>query len=182
MANLNKVFLIGNLTRDPDLRYTPGGAAVCELGMAINRRYVTAGKEEKEETCFVDIVVWGKQAEAVSRYTRKGGLLFVEGRLQYDQWDDRESGKKRSKLRIVAERTQFLDAPGGRGPSPVEAEEGPPDAYSAAPPPPPRQSAPPARSPAPPPRAPAPAHLPPPPPEAFPADAAEDDSVDNIPF
>jgi single-strand DNA-binding protein len=180
MASLNKVFLIGNLTRDPDLRYTPGGAAVCELGLAVNRRFTTAGKEEREETCFVDIVVWGKQAESVGRYTRKGGPIFVEGRLQLDQWDDRETGKKRSKMRVVAERVQFLDGPGRGAASTIEED----DAGGEYSPPPPRQipprQAPPPRSPAPPPRQsePRPASLPPAV-EDFPPDAEPED---NIPF
>jgi single-strand DNA-binding protein len=108
MASLNKVLLIGNLTREPELRYTPSGAAVCELGLAMNRRYV-ANNQEKEETCFVDIVVWGKQAESSQRYLQKGSSAMIEGRLQFDQWEDRESGAKRSKLRVVAERVQFLN-------------------------------------------------------------------------
>lgn len=198
MANLNKVLLIGNLTRDPDLRYTPGGAAVCEVGLAVNRRFVTAAKEEREEVCFIDIEVWGKQAESVSRFTRKGAQLFVEGRLRLDQWEDRESGKKRSKLRVVAERTQFLggrggeDAHGPRGGEEFPAEP-PTGGDDFAPPPEARRPAP--RSAAPPPardpghRAPAPESrasspppsLPPPMENPFSGDGDED-AVDNIPF
>ena len=107
MASLNKVFLLGNLTRVPELRYTPGGAAVCEFGLAVNRKYVS-NNQEKDETCFVNIVVWGKQGESCQRYLEKGSLAMIEGRLQYDQWDDRETGKKRSTLRVVAERVQFV--------------------------------------------------------------------------
>ncbi|QSH40210.1 single-stranded DNA-binding protein [Lentisphaerota bacterium ZTH] len=115
MASLNKVFLIGNLTREPELRYTPGGAAVCEFGMAINRKF-TSNNQDKEETCFVEIVVWGKQAESCQRYLDKGAMAMVEGRLQLDQWEDRESGSKRSRLRVVAERVQFLNTRGsGQG-------------------------------------------------------------------
>lgn len=110
MASLNKVFLLGNLTRVPELRYTPGGAAVCEFGLAVNRKYV-ANNQEKDETCFVNIVVWGKQGESCQRYLEKGSSAMIEGRLQFDQWDDRETGKKRSTLRVVAERVQFI---GGR--------------------------------------------------------------------
>jgi single-strand DNA-binding protein len=110
MASLNKVILLGNLTRVPELRYTPGGAAVCEFGLAMNRKYTSNG-QEKEETCFVNITVWGKQGESCQRYLEKGSLALVEGRLQYDQWDDRDTGKKRSTLRVVAERVQFV---GGR--------------------------------------------------------------------
>ena len=107
MASLNKVFLLGNLTRVPELRYTPGGVAVCEFGLAVNRKYVS-NNQEKDETCFVNIVVWGKQGESCQRYLEKGSLAMIEGRLQYDQWDDRETGKKRSTLRVVAERVQFV--------------------------------------------------------------------------
>ncbi len=110
MASLNKVFLLGNLTRVPELRYTPSGAAVCEFGLAVNRKYVSNG-QEKDETCFVNIVVWGKQGESCQKYLEKGSAAMIEGRLQFDQWDDRDTGKKRSTLRVVAERVQFI---GGR--------------------------------------------------------------------
>ncbi len=109
MASLNKVLLMGNLTRNPEIRYTPGGSAVCEFGMAINRRFTQANGQEKDETCFVDITVWGKQAESSSRFLQKGSSVFVEGRLVYDQWTEKETGNKRSRLRIYAERVQFLD-------------------------------------------------------------------------
>ena len=107
MASLNKVFLIGNLTRDPDLRYTPGGAAVCELGLAVNRRF-TVNNQEREEVCFVDVTVWSKSAENCKRFLEKGAPVMVEGRLQLDTWEDRDGGGKRSKLRVVAEQIQFL--------------------------------------------------------------------------
>ena len=109
MASLNKVFLLGNLTRVPELRYTPSGAAVCEFGLAVNRKYVS-NNQEKDETCFVNIVVWGKQGESCQRFLEKGSSAMIEGRLQFDQWDDRETGKKRSTLRVVAERVQFVGA------------------------------------------------------------------------
>jgi len=110
MATLNKVFFIGNLTRDPELRYTPGGAAVCEFGIAVNRRF-TSNNEERRETCFIDIVVWGRQAESCNRYLQKGSQVFIEGRLQMDQWQDRETGRNRTRLRVVGERVQFLSTP-----------------------------------------------------------------------
>ena len=118
MASLNKVFLIGNLTRDPDLRNTPSGASVCEFGLAVNRRFVANG-QEKTETCFVDITVWNKSAENCKRFLEKGSPVMIEGRLQLDQWDDREGGGKRSKLRVVAEQVQFLTSrrDGGDGAS-----------------------------------------------------------------
>lgn len=113
MASLNKVFLMGNLTRDPALRFTPGGSAVCEFGMAINRRFTSANGQEKDETCFVEIIVWGKQAEQCDRFLDKGAPVFIEGRLQFDQWDERETGAKRSRLRVQAERVQFISGKAG---------------------------------------------------------------------
>ncbi len=111
MASLNKVFLIGNLTRDPELRYVNGNSAVTEFGIAINRRFMQAGGQEKDETCFLDIVVWGKQAESCSRFLQKGSSVFIEGRLVYDQWTEKETQKKRSRIRVTAERVQFMNSP-----------------------------------------------------------------------
>src|SRR6202008_2763785 len=111
MANLNRVLLIGNLTRDPEVRYTPKGTAVAEIGLAINR-YVTGENNEKgEETTVVDATFWGRQAEIAGEYLKKGRPVFVEGRLQLDTWDDKQSGQKRSKLRVIGETMQLL---GGR--------------------------------------------------------------------
>ena len=106
MASLNKVFLAGNLTRDPVVRYTPAGSAVVDLSMAINRVYTVDGVQ-KEETCFVDLVAWGKTAENCGQYLTKGSPILVEGGLQLDQWTGKD-GEKRSKLRVRAERVQFL--------------------------------------------------------------------------
>ena len=114
MANLNKVMLIGNLTRDPDLKYTPGNQAVCEIGLAVNRKYRTKEGEEREETTFVDCEAWGKQAEVLKQYMSKGRPLFVEGRLKLDTWEDKDGGK-RSKMRVVIENFQFLGTGGGGG-------------------------------------------------------------------
>jgi len=111
MANFNKVLLIGNLTRDPELRYTPGGTAVADFGMAVNRNWTSQGGEKREETLFVDLEAWARTAEVISEYCKKGSPLFVEGRLKLDQWEGRD-GQKRSKLRVVVERSQFLS--GGR--------------------------------------------------------------------
>jgi single-strand DNA-binding protein len=118
MANLNKVFLIGNLTRDPELRYIPSGTAVANFGLATNRVYTTQDGERKEEVCFVEIVTWAKTAENCANYLSKGRPVFIEGRLQYDSWET-EDGQKRSRLKVVADRVQFL---GGR------REEGAPGA------------------------------------------------------
>ena len=106
---LNKVFLMGNLTREPELRYTPGGAAVCEFGIAINRTF-TSNNQTREEVCFVDIVVWGKSGELCQRYLNKGSQALIEGRLQYDQWEDKNTGKRSSRLRVIAENVQFVGA------------------------------------------------------------------------
>lgn len=111
MANLNRVLLIGNLTRDPDVRYTPKGTAVTEIALAVNRIYSGEDGEKKEETTFVDVTLWARQAEIAGQYLKKGRPVFVEGRLQLDSWDDKQTGQKRSRLRVVAENLQFL---GGR--------------------------------------------------------------------
>ena len=110
MANLNKVFLMGNLTRDPELRYTPSGTAVCEFGLAINRTWTGQGGDKREETCFVDCQAWARSGELISEYCKKGRPLFVEGRLTYDSWEGRD-GQKRSRLRVTVDSFQFL---GGR--------------------------------------------------------------------
>jgi len=121
MSNFNKVFLMGNLTRDPELRYTPKGQAVVKIGLAVNRRYTTESGETREEVTFVDIDAWGKQAEVISQYCKKGRPLFVEGRLRLDQWDDKTTGQKRSALKVHLEGFQFIGAPpsGDGGSSPV---------------------------------------------------------------
>jgi len=111
MASYNKVILLGNLTRDPELRYTPKGTAVARLGLAVNRSYKSETGETKEEVTFLDVDAWGKQAELICQYLRKGNPLFVEGRLRLDQWDDKQSGQKRSALKVVMENFQFI---GGR--------------------------------------------------------------------
>src|ERR1035438_2607682 len=114
MASYNKVLLMGNLTRDPEVKYTPKGTALANLGLAVNRRWTTETGEQKEEVTFVDVEVWGRQAETAGQYLSKGRPVFVEGRLKLDSWEDKESGQKRNKLKVVAERVQFLRAPSGR--------------------------------------------------------------------
>ncbi|HLF18251.1 MAG TPA: single-stranded DNA-binding protein [Candidatus Omnitrophota bacterium] len=111
MANLNKVFLIGNLTRDPELRYTPGGTAVANLGLAVNRKFKDSSGELKEEVCFLTVTVWDKQAEACCQYLTKGKPVFVEGVLQSRFWETPE-GQKRSAIDVRAERVQFLGSYG----------------------------------------------------------------------
>ena len=112
MANLNKVFLIGNLTRDPDLRYTPGGTAVANLGIAVNRKFKDSSGELKEEVCFLTVTVWDKQAETCCQYLKKGRPVFVEGVLQSRFWETGD-GQKRSAIDVRAERVQFLSHYGG---------------------------------------------------------------------
>ena len=107
MANLNKVMLIGRLTRDPDLRYTPKGTAVADLSLAINRKYKDPSGEYVEEAVFVDCVVWSKKAEVIAEYCSKGSSLYLEGRLQLDQWEN-DAGEKRSKMRVVVDNFEFL--------------------------------------------------------------------------
>ena len=111
MANFNKVLLIGNLTRDPELKHTPSNQAVATIGLAVNRTYNTKDGEKREETTFVDCEAWGRQAEVMSQYLAKGRPVMIEGRLKLDQWKDKD-GNNRSKLRVVVENFQFL---GGRG-------------------------------------------------------------------
>jgi single-strand DNA-binding protein len=137
MANFNKVMLMGNLTRDPEIRYTPKGTAVAEIGLAINRYFSGESGDKREETTFVDVTLWGRTAEIASEYLKKGRPVFIEGRLQLDTWEDKQSGQKRSKLRVVAEGMQLLGSRGGGG-GPDE-NSGPGGASSA----PPRKAAPP---------------------------------------
>ncbi len=131
MASFNKVILLGNLTRDPEVRYTPKGSAVCDLGIAINRSYTLDSGEKREEVTFVDVVLWSRLAEIAGEYLKKGRPIFIEGRLQLDTWDDKQSGQKRSKLRVIGETMQLL---GGRPPGTGGgAAEGAEDAKEARP-------------------------------------------------
>ncbi len=133
MASLNRVFLIGNLTRDPEVRYLPSGSAVTDLRMAVNRQYRTQDGQDREETVFLTVSVFGKQAEACGQYLRKGRPLFVEGRLKLDEWE--RDGQKQSRLGVVAERVQFLGSGGGGGGA-ERAETSRAPARDSAPPPP----------------------------------------------
>jgi single-strand DNA-binding protein len=114
MASFNKVLLMGNLTRDPELRFTSNGSALAKFGLAVNRKY-KAGEEWKEEVCFVDITVWGKQAENCAEYLSKGRPVFIDGRLQFSTWET-DDGQKRNKLEVVANSVQFLGQGGGGKP------------------------------------------------------------------
>ena len=159
MASFNKVMLMGNLTRDPEIKYTPKGTAIADIGLAVNRNYTTESGEKREEVTFVDVTLWGRVAEIVGEYCKKGRPLFVEGRLQLDSWDDKATGQKRSKLKVVGENIQLLGAREGSGGG--EQSEGRSEAR-------PQQNRPAARPASPPPRPPADPDL----------DAPEDD----IPF
>jgi single-strand DNA-binding protein len=112
MANFNKVFLMGNLTRDPEVSYTPKGTAVAKLGLAVNRQWTAENGEKKEEVTFVDVEAWGRQAETIGQYMSKGRPIFIEGRLKMDSWEDKETHQKRIKMKVVVENFQFLGAPG----------------------------------------------------------------------
>src|SRR6266571_2226379 len=120
MASFNKVILAGNLTRDPELRYTPKGLAIAKVGLAINRTWRNEAGETKEEVTFVDVDIFGRTAENVGQYMRKGSPMLIEGRLRLDQWDDKQTGQKRSKLGVVGDYVQFLGSPrAGEGGAPA---------------------------------------------------------------
>ena len=134
MASFNKVILVGNLTRDPELRYTPKGTAIAKIGVAVNRVWTNEAGEKKEEVTFVDVDVFGRTAENVGQYMRKGRPILIEGRLRLDQWDDKQTGQKKSKLGVVAETVQFLGSAtgGGEGGAPASAARTRPAATPAA--------------------------------------------------
>ena len=139
MASFNKVILLGNLTRDPEIRYTPKGSAVCDLGIAMNRQYTLENGERREEVTYVDVVLWARLAEIAAEYLKKGRPVFIEGRLQLDTWDDKQSGQKRSKLRVIGETMQMLGSRtgggGGGGAAPGDASEEDRPARATTPPP-----------------------------------------------
>ena len=147
-ASINRVVLVGNLTRDPELRYTPKGVAIAKIGLAVNRTWRTETGESKEEVTFVDIDAFGRQAETIGQYLKKGRPILIEGRLRLDQWDDKQTGQKRSKLGVVLEGFQFLGggnrAEGGAGenqrrPSAATSAPAPTPAGEAEAPPPPEE-------------------------------------------
>jgi single-strand DNA-binding protein len=137
MASFNKVIVAGNLTRDPELRYTPNGKAIAKFALAVNRNWTTETGEKKEEVTFIDIDAFGRQAEVISQYMKKGRALLVEGRLKLDQWDDKQTGQKRSRLGVVLESFSFID--GGRAEGGPAGATGP---VGSAPVRPPRHAAP----------------------------------------
>src|ERR1044072_92756 len=134
MASYNKVLLLGNLTRDPEVRYTPKGTAVTDLGLAVNRTYTADNGEKREEVTFVDVTFWGRTAEVAGEYLKKGRPVFVEGRLQLDSWDDKQSGQKRTKLKVIGETMQMLGAPRGGGSGGGDEENSPRSGSRPAPP------------------------------------------------
>lgn len=123
MASYNKVILIGNLTRDPELRMTPKGTAIAQLSIAVNRKFKDEQGGEREEVTYVDIDVWGKQAEVIQRYFTKGKPIFVEGRLKLDQWEDKTTKEKKSRLKVVMENFQFVGDRGASSSSPGDSQE-----------------------------------------------------------
>jgi single-strand DNA-binding protein len=114
MASFNKVILMGNLTADPTLRYTPNKAAVCNFTLAINRKYKSPDGTLKDDVCFVDCAAWNKVAENIQKFVGKGRPLFVEGRLTLNKWKDKETGKQRSKLTVTVDSFQFIDSSGAK--------------------------------------------------------------------
>jgi single-strand DNA-binding protein len=137
MASFNKVILAGNLTRDPELRYTPKGTAVVKIGLAVNRTWKNESGESKEEVTFIDVEAWGRQGEVIAQYMRKGRPLLIEGRLKLDTWEDKNTHQKQSKLKVVLEGFSFLDSKGGGegGSAPGEAPRRPAAPAPAAKPP-----------------------------------------------
>ncbi len=114
MASLNKVMLIGNVTRDPEVKFTPKGSAVADLGLAVNRVYTNQAGEKSEEVTYIDVELWGRLAEIAGEYAKKGRSVFIEGRLRLDSWEDKQSGQKRNRLKVVGEVLQLLGSrPGG---------------------------------------------------------------------
>ena len=149
MANFNKVMILGNLTRDPEQRFLPSQQAVTNFSLAVNRKFKTQSGEEREEVTFIDCEAWGKQAEIINKYCQRGRPLFIEGRLKQDSWDDKTTGQKRTKMKVVVENFQLLggrdNAPGGGGGGGGEYGG---DDMGQAPAPPRQQSRPPANRPA----------------------------------
>ena len=140
MANVNKVILIGNVTRDPEVKFTSKGSAVTDIGLAINRNYTLDNGEKREETTYVDVELWGRLAEIAGEYAKKGRPIYIEGRLRMDTWEDKASGQKRNRMKVVGENLQLLGGrTGGPGPSSGGEQEG----YESAPAAAPRRSAPP---------------------------------------
>ena len=133
MANYNKVILAGNLTRDPELRYTPKGTAIAKIGLAINRTWKNEAGETKEEVTFIDVDAFGRTAEVIGQYLKKGRPILMEGRLRYETWDDKQTNQKRSKLGVVMENFQFMDSGRGDGGGGSEGSRGRPAAGSSAP-------------------------------------------------
>jgi single-strand DNA-binding protein len=133
MASFNKVILMGNLTRDPELRYTPKGTAIARLGIAVNRKWKSETGELKEEVTFVDVDAFGKTAETIGQYLKKGRPIFIEGRLRYDTWEDKQTNQKKSKLGVVLETFQFVDSGGNRAEGGAPAPSRPAPASTPAP-------------------------------------------------
>jgi len=140
MANVNKVILIGNVTRDPEVKFTSKGSAVTDIGLAINRNYTLDNGEKREETTYVDVELWGRLAEIAGEYAKKGRPIYIEGRLRMDTWEDKASGQKRSRMKVVGENLQLL---GGRTGGPGPSSGGDHESYDSAPAAAPRRSAPP---------------------------------------
>jgi len=131
MANFNKCILAGNLCRDPELRYTPKGIAVCQVGLAINRTWTDDSGQKKEEVCFVDATAFGRTAENIGQYMKKGRPMLIEGRLRTESWDDKQTGQKRSKLSVIIDSCQFLGTAADTGAAPAARTQRSPAAAAA---------------------------------------------------
>ncbi|MFZ4588131.1 MAG: single-stranded DNA-binding protein [Terrimicrobiaceae bacterium] len=123
MASVNKVMLIGNVTRDPEVKFTAKGSAVTDIGLAINRNYTLESGEKREEVTYIDVELWGRLAEIAGEYAKKGRPVFIEGRLRMDTWEDKASGQKRSRLKVVGENLQLLGGKSGGSGSPSSDSE-----------------------------------------------------------
>ena len=142
MPNLNKVMIMGNLTRDPEIKYTPKGMAIAVFGVAVNRVWSTESGEKQEEVTFIDIEMFGRKAEVVGEYFKKGKPIYIEGRLKLDSWDDKTSGQKKSKLKVIGETFEFLGGREGGGGESEPRGEGPPASRPASKPAPPQKRTP----------------------------------------
>ena len=147
MAGVNRVILIGNLTRDPQLKYLPSQTAVAEFGLATNRKFKSANGEEREDVCFVDCAAFGRTGEIINQYCQKGKQIYIEGRLKYDQWEDKQGGGKRSKLSVVVENFQFLGGRDSGGGPPSQGGGGEDQTRTSARPPQQQRPAPPVQEP-----------------------------------
>lgn len=130
MSTINKVIIMGRLTRDPELKYTSSSKSICTFSVAMNKKYKNSAGEDKEEKCFVDVIVWGSVGEACSKYIKKGSNVFIEGKLNMESWDDKNTGAKRTKINVVAENVVFIDGAKGDDSKPSSQQQSNTHRYS----------------------------------------------------